>query len=121
MSVTNPPTGASGPGSVGLGAVRGSMKRSVQASFEGESVLFSLYSSSFDLALDCHISRAYIAYLKFLVSYIGHTALVCLLNRCMHLYLFRVHSIFILISTYIILSSATENYVFLFYRLSPLI
>ncbi|KAJ0156621.1 Mannose-6-phosphate isomerase [Fusarium oxysporum f. sp. albedinis] len=34
MSVTNPPTGASGPGSVGLGAVRGSLKRSVQASFE---------------------------------------------------------------------------------------
>lgn len=44
MSVTNPPTGASGPGSVGLGAVRGSLKRSVQASFEGESVLF-LFSS----------------------------------------------------------------------------
>jgi hypothetical protein len=46
MSVTNPPTGASGPGSVGLGAVRGSLKRSVQASFEGESALFSSLSTS---------------------------------------------------------------------------
>lgn len=36
MSITNPPTGASGPGSVGLGVARGSLKRSVQATFEGE-------------------------------------------------------------------------------------
>lgn len=39
MSITNPPTGASGPGSVGLGAVRGTLKRSVQATFEGEFIL----------------------------------------------------------------------------------
>ena len=35
MSVTNPPSGASGPGSVGLGGARGTLKRSVQATFEG--------------------------------------------------------------------------------------
>jgi hypothetical protein len=45
MSRTNPPTGASGPGSVGLGAVRGTLKRSVQATFEGvsETILFFPY------------------------------------------------------------------------------
>lgn len=92
MSVTNPPTGASGPGSVGLGAVRGSLKRSVQASFEGESVLFSCLIIL--IFWVCHISRAYIASKVPCLLYRSHCT--SLLSRCMHLYLFRVHSIFTL-------------------------
>jgi len=107
MSVTNPPTGASGPGSVGLGAVRGSLKRSVQASFEGESVLFS--SLIILIFWVCHISRAYIAYLKFLVSYIGHTALVYSAVACICISSVSIQYSFS-ISTYIILSSATLIY-----------
>lgn len=112
MSVTNPPTGASGPGSVGLGAVRGSLKRSVQASFEGESVLFS--SLIILIFWVCHISRAYIAYLKFLVSYIGHTALVYSAVACICISSVSIQFSFS-ISTYIILSSATLIYFSFFF------
>jgi hypothetical protein len=61
MSITNPPTGASGPGSVGLGVVRG-LKRSVQATFEGE-FLLSLFTIT-TIIISFHIYVLFVCYIS---------------------------------------------------------
>lgn len=81
MSVTNPPSGASGPGSVGLGGARGTLKRSVQATFEGAcltacvsflvilllvshytlEILFNLSTAGYFLSCICVRCLAYLA------------------------------------------------------------